>query len=117
MSKSHLLQQEVGIWASLCDCEEGKPRPNLKEINPKYSQKGLLQTLKLQYFGHLMWRDDSLEKAPVLGKIEGKRRGGQQRMRWLDSNTNTMDMNLRKLWQIVEDRGAWQDVVHGVTKY
>ena len=117
MSKSHLLQQEVGIWAILCDCEEGKPQPNLKEINPEYSLKGLLLKLKLQYFGHLIWRADSLEKALMLGKIEGKRRGEQQRMRWLDSNTNAMDMNLSKLWQIAEDRGAWHAAVHGVTKY
>ena len=117
MSKSHLLQQEVGIRAILCDCEEGKPQPNLKEINPEYSLKGLLLKLKLQYFGHLIWRADSLEKALMLGKIEGKRRGEQQRMWWLVSNTNAMDMNLSKLWQIAEDRGAWHAAVHGVTKY
>ena len=69
--------------------------------------------LKLQYFGHLNRRADSLEKTPMLGKIEGKRRSGQQKMRWLDSVTDSMDMNLRNLWEIVEDRGAWCATVHG----
>ena len=86
----------------------------LKEINPEYSLKGLL--LKLQYFGHLMQRADSLEKTLMLGKIEGERRRGQQRMSRLDSITNSMDMNLSKFTKIVEDRGAWHAVVHGVTK-
>ena len=72
--------------------------------------------LKLQYFGHLKGRADSLEKNLMLGKIEGKRRRGQQRMRWLDSITNSMDMNLSKLWEIVEDSGAWRATVHGITK-
>ena len=72
--------------------------------------------LKLQYCGHLMQRTDSLEKTLMLGKIEGRRRRGQQRMRWLDSTTNTMDMNLSKLQEIVEDRGAWHAAVHGVAK-
>ena len=72
--------------------------------------------LKLQYFGHLNRRADSLEKTPMLGKIEGKRRSGQQKMRWLDSVTDSMDMNLRNLWEIVEDRGAWCASVSGVTK-
>ena len=86
----------------------------LKEINPVYSLEGLV--LKLQYFGHLMRRGNSLEKTLMLGKIEGKRKGGQQRMRWLDSITDSTDMNLSKPREIVEDRGAWCAAVHGVTK-
>ena len=86
----------------------------LKEINPEYSLEGLI--LKLQYFGHLMHRVDSLEKTLMLGKIEDKRRRGPQRMRWLDSITDLMDMNLSKLQEIVEDRGAWHATVQGVPK-
>ena len=86
----------------------------LKEINLEYSLEELM--LKLQYFGHLMPRANSLEKTLILGKIEGKRRRGQQRMRWLDSITNSMDMSLNKLREIVEDRGAWRATVHAVTK-
>ena len=86
----------------------------LKEINAEYLLEGLM--LKLQYFGHLMRRANSLEKTLMLGKIEGKRRRGQQRMRWLDSITNSMEVNLSKLWEKVEDRGAWHATVHGVTK-
>ena len=88
----------------------------LKEINPEYSLKGLMLKLKLQNFGHLMQRADSLEKTLILGKIEGKIRRGQQRTRWLDSTTDSMDMNLSKLQEIVEDRGTWHAAVHGATK-
>ena len=86
----------------------------LKEINPEYSLEGLM--LKLQYFGHLMKRADSLEKTLMLGKTEGKRRSGQQRIRWLDIIIDSMDMNLNKLLEIVEDGGAWGAAVRGVTK-
>ena len=85
----------------------------LKEVNPEYSLEGLMLKLKLQNFGHLMQRADSLEKTLMLGKIEGRRRRGQQRMRWLDSITDSTDMNLSKLQEIVEDRGAWHSAVHG----
>ena len=84
----------------------------LKESNPEYSLEGLM--LKLQYFGHLIRRANSLEKTLMLGKIEGRRRRGRQRLRWLDSITDLMDMNLHKLWEIVEDRKGWRATAHGV---
>ena len=110
---------ELCCWRRLLRVPWTARRSNqsiLKEIDPEYSLEGLMRKLKLQYFGHLMRRADSLEKTPMLGKIEGRRRRGGQSMRWLDGITESMDMSFSRLWEMVKDREAWHATGHAVAK-
>ena len=107
---------ELWCWRRLMIVLLRSNQSILKEINPEYSLEGLILKLRLQYFGHLMWRANSLEKTLMLGKIEGRRRRGSQRMRWLDGIIDSMDMSLSKLWKMVKYREAWGTMIHGVAK-